>query len=302
MTLEWLLSDKGAGASAKGLSEILDSGRTIPVAGCYDGLSALLAKQAGFEALYLSGAAVSASMALPDLGLVTMEEVVRAARSVVRATDLPLIVDCDTGFGEILNVMRTVQELEAVGASCIQIEDQIFPKKCGHLSDKKLIPAEEMCRKIAAARKASDRMLVVARTDAAMFPVETAIERARQYVDAGADIIFVEAVTSEEEILRVRSEINVPLLGNMTEFGRTPQITLSAWRKMGIELVIFPVSALRVAARALEEFYATLLRNGDVSEHLSGMMTRTELYERISYFSYEELDERIAKSTLAGGN
>lgn len=298
MTVDWLTQNKDQGTNSRDLSGILAEAGTVPVAGCYDGMSALLAKKAGFKVLYLSGAAVSASMALPDLGLITMEEIVRAARTVVRATDLPLIVDCDTGFGEALNVMRAVKEMEAVGVACMQIEDQDFPKKCGHLNDKRLIETADMCRKIAAAKKASDSMLICARTDAVMISVDEAISRAKRYVDAGADIVFVEAMTSGDEIRRVRAELDIPLLGNMTEFGRTPQIPLSDWADYGINLVIYPVSALRVASRAMEQFYSGLLQAGNAESYLPSMMTRAELYENINYFEYEELDASIARTVL----
>jgi methylisocitrate lyase len=268
------------------------------VAGAYDGISARLAAQAGFKALYLSGAALSASMALPDLGLLTMEDVLHAAKTIVRASALPLIVDCDTGFGEALNVMRAVREFEAVGVACIQIEDQQLPKKCGHLNDKRLVSVEDMCNKIAAARKASRTMVICARTDAASTSLDDAISRANKYVSAGADIIFVEALTKPEDMRRVRAEIAAPLLANMTEFGRTPSIPLEEWGKMGFELVIFPVSAFRVAARSMENFYASLKSRGDVSEFLPNMMTRAELYDRIGYYDYERLDAQIVATVL----
>jgi methylisocitrate lyase len=270
------------------------------VAGAYDGISARLAAQAGFKALYLSGAALSASMALPDLGLLTMEDVLHAAKTMVRASGLPIIVDCDTGFGEALNVMRAVREFEAAGVACIQIEDQQLPKKCGHLNDKRLIPVEDMCNKIAAAKKASRSMTICARTDAASTSLDDAILRASRYVGAGADIIFVEALTTVEDMRRVRAEISAPLLANMTEFGRTPAIPLNQWGEMGFELVIYPVSAFRVAARAMENFYASLKSHGDVSEFLPSMMTRAELYERIGYYEYEHLDAQIVATVLPG--
>lgn len=299
MTVDWLMrSSEGGRSGSQTLSNLIETERTFPVAGCYDGISAVLAKKAGFRALYLSGAAVSASMALPDLGLMTMEEIVRTARTVVRATDLPLIVDCDTGFGEALNVMRAVQEMEDVGVACMQIEDQDFPKKCGHLNDKRLIGADEMCRKIAAAKRASDRMLICARTDAVMISMDEAISRARRYVASGADIVFVEAMTSVDQIRLVREALDVPLLGNMTEFGRTPQIPLSDWADYGINIVIYPVSALRVASRAMEQFYAGLIRDGHAGGFLPVMMTRAELYENIDYFGFEELDASIARTVL----
>jgi methylisocitrate lyase len=237
-------------------------------------------------------------MALPDLGLLTLEDVWRAARTVIRASGLPLIVDCDTGFGEALNVMRLVKEMESVGVSCIQIEDQQFPKKCGHLNDKKLVSAEDMCRKISAARHASDKLAICARTDAAFVSLDEAIQRANLYVQAGANVIFVEALTNLDDIRRVRAEVNAPLLANMTEFGRTPQISLKEWESLGYELVIYPVSALRVASRSMERFYQSLSARGDVADFLPDMMTRAELYERIGYFDYEKLDEQITQTVL----
>jgi methylisocitrate lyase len=270
----------------------------VAVPGAHDGMSALLARQAGFEALYLSGAALSASMALPDLGLLTLDDVSRNAREVVRACDLPLIVDCDTGFGEALNVMHAVRTLEELGAACIQIEDQQFPKKCGHLNDKKLVPVEEMCRKVAAAKNASTDLLICARTDAAGGSLDDAIMRARRYRDAGADVIFVEALTSHDDIRRVREQVSAPLLANMTEFGRTPQLSLKEWDAAGFELVIFPVSSFRIAAGAVQRFYASLYRNGEVKEMLPEMMTRAALYDTISYYDYEALDASIARTVL----
>jgi methylisocitrate lyase len=266
--------------------------------GAYDGMSALLARQAGFEALYLSGAALSASMALPDLGLLTLDDVAHKAREIVRASDLPLVVDCDTGFGEALNVMHTVRVMEEAGAACIQIEDQQLPKKCGHLNDKRLVPADEMCRKVAAAKKASSDILICARTDAAGTSLDDALTRARRYHEAGADIIFVEALTSADDIKRARAEVKAPLLANMTEFGRTPDLSLKDWDAFGFELVIFPVSVFRVAAASAQRFYRSLRRDGHVREALPQMMTRAALYDTIGYYDYEALDSSIARTVL----
>jgi methylisocitrate lyase len=298
MSTEWL--DGRTSRSGRGglLRRLITNRTTIAVPGAHDGMSALLARRAGFEALYLSGAALSASMALPDLGLLTLEDVTRRAREVVRASGLPLIVDCDTGFGEALNVMHAVRCLEEAGAACIQIEDQQFPKKCGHLNDKRLIPADDMCRKIAAARSAASDLVICARTDAAASSFDDAIARAKRYAEAGAELIFVEALASLEHIRRVRAEIAAPLLANMTEFGRTPQLALGEWRELGYEVVIFPVSEFRVAARATERFYADLRRNGHVRDTLPDMMTRAALYEVIGYYDYEALDTSIARTVL----
>ncbi len=295
MTAKWL---NGANPVAHDLMHLCRPGKATAVAGAWDGISAALAARAGFEALYLSGAALSASMALPDLGLTTLDDVWRAARTMVRASNLPVIVDCDTGFGEALNLMRTVRELESVGVACIQIEDQQLPKKCGHLNDKRLIPADDMCRKVEAAKRAAGSMAICARTDAASVSLDEAIDRAKRYAAAGADVIFVEALSNHDDIRRVRAEIGVPQIANMTEFGRTPQIGLDEWADLGYELVIYPVSAMRVSARAIEDFYTGLARDRTAEHRLPTMMTRSELYERIGYFDYEALDAQIARTVL----
>ncbi|PAU75573.1 methylisocitrate lyase [Halomonas salipaludis] len=300
MTIKWL-ADEGETTSNHPLRfrQLLAGTPATAVAGAYDGMSALLAKEAGFQALYLSGAALSASKAMPDLGLLTLEDVWHASREIVRASDLPLIVDCDTGFGEALNVMRAVRELEDVGVACIQIEDQQFPKKCGHLNDKRVVSTDDMCRKIAAARKASRNMVICARTDAGFISTEESIARANRYAEAGADVIFVEALESPKVIRQVRREVKAPLLANMTEFGHTPATSVDGWTEYGYELVIFPVSAFRVASKAMERFYASLMKHGDVNEFLPEMMPRAELYENIQYYEYEALDSTIARTVLA---
>lgn len=303
MTIAWLDGQTNTGARpAVELRHMLSRGSIAVAAGAYDGMSALLARKAGFEALYLSGAALSASMALPDLGLLTLDDVTRRAREIVRASQLPLIVDCDTGFGEAMNVMRTVRELEELGAACIQIEDQQMPKKCGHLNDKKLVSIEDMCRKVSAAKSAASELVICARTDASSTSLEDALTRARAYSDAGADLIFVEALTSEDHIRRVRESIAAPLLANMTEFGRTPQVSAAEWDRLGYNVVIFPVSAFRVSSRAIQRFYASLKARGDVREFIADMMPRAELYDVIRYYDYEALDATIAKTVLWPAN
>lgn len=298
MTVEWLLAKTGERPAAASLTDLIKSPGAAPVAGVFDGMSALLAKEAGFQTLYVSGAGLSASRALPDLGLLTMEEVVTSSRDIVRASGLPVIVDCDTGFGEALNVMRVVRELEAIGAACIQIEDQRFPKKCGHLNDKQLIPAVDMCRKIEAARRAASSILICARTDAAASSLDDAIARARSYRQAGADIIFVEALSDLRMIERVREAVDAPLLANMTEFGRTPYLSTQRWGELGYELVIYPVSGFRVAAKALKSLYQDLMENGEIGSQIDNMMSRSELYDTIRYYDYEECDKSIARTIL----
>jgi methylisocitrate lyase len=299
MTVEWLDGKHvNTFSRAARLRQLINSGHAVAAAGAYDGMSAVLATKAGFDSLYLSGAALSASMGLPDLGLLTLDDVWRRAREIGRASSLPLIVDCDTGFGEALNVMRAVRELEEIGVACIHIEDQQFPKKCGHLNDKKLISTEDMCRKIAAARTAASDMVICARTDAGATSFDDAIARAKRYGEAGAEMIFVEALTTPDTIRRARAEISLPLLANMTEFGRTPQTSMSEWDAAGYNIVIYPVSAFRVASKSIQRFYASLKAEGHAGKFLDEMMPRAELYETIQYYDYEALDGQIVKTVL----
>jgi len=267
--------------------------------GAYNGLSALQAKAAGFAGLYLSGAAMSAQMGLPDLGVITIEDVCFFVRQVARASGLPVLVDGDTGFGEALNVMHMVRSFEDAGAAAVQIEDQLLPKKCGHLSDKKLAPAADMAAKVAAARKARRHLYIVARTDALEREgLDGAIARAKLYVEAGADAIFPEALSDSADFARFAAEVKVPLLANMTEFGKTPHLTAAEFEALGYKMVIWPVSALRVAAKAHEELYAVLRQQGSAKSLLGRMQTRAELYATIDYHGYEELDATIARSLV----
>ena len=274
----------------------------LQLPGAYNGLSSLQAKAAGFEALYLSGAAISASMGLPDLGVTTVEDVCFFIRQIARASQLPILADGDTGFGEALNVMHMVRAFEDAGAGAVQIEDQLLPKKCGHLNDKKLAPAGEMAAKVAAARKARRHLYIVARTDAAASEgIDAAIARAKLYVEAGADAIFPEALHDAEDFKRFSSEVEVPLLANMTEFGKTPFMTAQQFEALGYKMVIWPVSALRMAAKAHEELYATLRETGWAKPLAERMQTRAELYATIGYHDFEALDSSIARSLLPDG-
>ncbi|MGC8555779.1 MAG: methylisocitrate lyase [Conexivisphaera sp.] len=264
--------------------------------GVWDPFSALLAERAGFRALYLSGAALTSSMGLPDLGLITLDEVAEAVRRIRRVTDLPIIVDADTGFGEALNVYRAVRILEEAGASAVQIEDQRMPKRCGHLEGKEVVSREEMVEKLTAALRARRRALIVARTDArGVMGLEEAIERGNLYGRAGADVIFPEALLSREEFEEAARRIKYPLLANMTEFGKSPYISAGEFREMGYRIVIFPVTAFRAAARAAMEAYAHLAERGTQGDILGRLMSREEQYEVIRYHSYEELDREIAR-------
>jgi methylisocitrate lyase len=274
----------------------------VRLPGAHTPLAALLARRAGFQALYLSGAAVTASLALPDLGVLALDELVFFTRAICRAVDLPLVVDGDTGYGEALNVMRLVRELEEAGAAAVQLEDQVLPKKCGHLSDKRLAAPEDMARKVAAAVRAARHLRVIARTDAvASEGLEAAIARARLYVEAGAHAVFPEALRDVDEIRAFAAAVPVPLLANMTEFGRSPLLPADELARLGYKMVIWPVTALRVAARAMEECYALLAQAGSQHALLERMQSRRELYDLIRYEDYEALDATIAKSTLPQG-
>jgi methylisocitrate lyase len=267
--------------------------------GAYNGLSALQAKAAGFDWLYLSGAAMSAQMGLPDLGMLTVDEVCFFVRQIARASGLPVLVDGDTGFGEALNVMHMVRAFEEAGAGAVQIEDQLLPKKCGHLSDKRLAPAADMAAKIAAACRARRHLYIVARTDALEREgLDGAIARARLYVEAGADAIFPEGLASSEQFARFAADVKVPLLANMTEFGKTPFMTAEQFEQLGYKMVIWPVSALRMAAKAHEELYAVLREEGWAKPLTGRMQTRAELYETLGYHDYEALDSTIARSIV----
>ena len=285
-------------AAGDRLRELLQGPGIVGLPGAHDALSARLAHRAGFKALYLSGAALSASMALPDLGVITLEELCQATRQLVRASGLPVLVDGDTGYGEALNVMRLVRELEEAGAAAVQIEDQVLPKKCGHLNDKRLADAGDMARKLAAARRARNHLQIVARTDAAAVSLDEAIQRARLYRQAGADIIFPEALTSDDDFRTFAAAVEGPLLANMTEFGRTPYRTAKDFETLGFKLVIWPVSSLRVAARAVADLYDHLAATGETVGRLDRMLTRAELYETLGYHDFESLDHSIASSVV----
>ncbi len=275
----------------------------VEMPGAHNGMAALQARQAGFGALYLSGAAMTASMGIPDLGIITVDEVSFFIRQLKRAADLPTLVDGDTGYGEALNVMHMVRTFEDAGAAAVQIEDQLLPKKCGHLNDKKLADARDFAAKVAAAAKARRDLFIVARTDAAADEgIEGAVARARLYMEAGADAIFPEALTNAEMFREFSRRMpGVPLLANMTEFGRTPFFTAPEFEAMGYKMVIWPVSSLRVAARAQESLYAALKRDRGTHGMLDRMQTRAELYRTIGYADYEALDETIVSTIIPVG-
>ena len=273
------------------LRRLMSEDGALPVAGVFNPMSALIAEQVGFRALYFSGAAFSASLGIPDIGLFTLDELTTAVRWVTKATSLPLIVDADTGFGEAINVHRTVTDLEAAGAAAIQMEDQVMPKRCGHLDGKQIVSAEEFAVKIKAASEARRSSLIIARTDSkAVYGMGEAVKRGKLYLEAGADIIFPEALESQEEFAEYSRLVDAPLLANMTEFGKTPYLTVEQFGELGYKLVIFPVTALRVAAKAMEGALEDTLLKGTQRDSLPDMQTRAELYELIRYSDYELMD------------
>ena len=282
------------------LRALLARGGLLPLPGAHNGMAALQARAAGFEALYLSGAAMSASMGLPDLGLLTVDDAVFFVRQIVRASGLPLVVDGDTGYGEALNVMHMVRTFEDAGAAGVHIEDQLLPKKCGHLNDKKLASVDDMCAKVAAAARARRHLVIIARTDAAASEgLEGAVARAQRYLKAGADAIFPEALTSAEMFREFARRLpGVPLLANMTEFGRTPHFSAAEFEALGYRMVIWPVSSLRVANKAQADLYAELRAMGSAQALLPRMQTRAELYGLIDLPAFESLDASIVASVL----
>lgn len=271
--------------------------------GAHNGQAAIQGKQAGFEGLYLSGAAMTASMGLPDLGIITVDEVAFFIRQIVRASGLPLLVDGDTGYGEALNVMHMVRTFEEAGAGAVHLEDQILPKKCGHLNGKNLVSPHDMAAKVAAAKKASRDIVTVARTDAAAVEgYDAAVARAKLYVEAGADAIFPEALITRDMFEKFAQDLpGVPLLANMTEFGKTPFYTATEFEQMGYKMVIWPVSSLRVANKAQAELYAAIKRDGGTHNQVERMQTRQELYDTIGLHAFEELDASIVKTIVPEG-
>ncbi|AXB80215.1 methylisocitrate lyase [Novosphingobium sp. P6W] len=268
--------------------------------GAHNGQAAIQARNAGFDGLYLSGAAMTASMGLPDLGIITVDEVAFFIRQIVRSSGLPLLVDGDTGYGEALNVMHMVRSFEDAGAGAVHLEDQILPKKCGHLNGKALVSPTDMAAKVAAAKKASRDIVIVARTDAAgVEGFDGAVERAKLYVDAGADAIFPEALNTREMFEKFAAALpDVPLLANMTEFGKTPFYTAAEFEAMGYKMVIWPVSSLRVANKAQAKLYAAIAKDGGTHAMVDAMQTRAELYDTIGLHAYEELDASIVKTIV----
>ncbi|MFD8067059.1 methylisocitrate lyase [Streptomyces parvulus] len=285
--------------------EQLASGRLLRIPGAINPLSARLIQDTGFDAVYLSGAVLAADLGLPDIGLTTSSEIAARAQQTTRVTDLPVLIDADTGFGEPMNAARTVQLLEDAGVAGLHLEDQVNPKRCGHLDGKTITPREDMVLRIRAAvdaRRDPD-FLLMARTDArSVEGLDAAIDRAKAYVDAGADAIFPEALSDVSEYEAFRRAVDVPLLANLTEFGKTPLLDVRTLENIGFNIALYPVTLLRIAMGAVEDGLRTIAAEGTQESLLPRMQTRSRLYELLGYDAYSAFDSAVFDFTLPPGN
>lgn len=283
----------------------LAAGELLRVPGAINPLSARLIEEKGFDAVYLSGAVLSADLGLPDIGLTTSTELAARAQQITRVTGLPALIDADTGFGEPLNAARTVQLMEDAGLAGMHLEDQVNPKRCGHLAGKSVVPEEEMVRRLRAASEArrDPDFLLMARTDArAVEGLDAAIDRARAYVAAGADAVFPEALADEGEFAAFRKAVDVPLLANMTEFGKSPLLDTETLRRLGYNIALYPVTLFRLAMGAVEDGLHTLAEDGSQQALLPRMQTRSRLYELLGYQDYAAFDSQVYDFTLPPGS
>lgn len=279
-----------------GLREQLREGKLLQFPGAYNPLVALLIEQLGFDGIYVSGGVMANTNGLPDIGLTTLTEVSQFASAIARVTALPTIMDIDTGFGEVMNVVRTIEELEYLGIAGCHIEDQINPKRCGHLDNKELVSTGVMRQKVRAAAeaRADKNFLLIARTDArSVEGLDKAINRAKAYVDAGADLIFPEALADEKEFEAFRKAINAPLLANMTEFGKSKLLSRQTLENLGYNIVIYPVTTQRLALHAVEKGLKTILQVGSQEAVLGEMQTRSQLYQLLHYEDYNKYDKSL---------
>ncbi|BDI22371.1 methylisocitrate lyase [Herbiconiux sp. L3-i23] len=281
----------------------LASGRLLRLPGAFNPLSARLVERKGFDGVYISGAVLSADLGLPDIGLTTLSEVAGRGAQIARVTDLPALIDADTGFGEPMNIARTVQMIEDAGIAGLHIEDQVNPKRCGHLDGKQVVGLDVALRRIKAAVDArrDPGLLVMARTDVrAIEGLDAAKDRAKALVDAGADAIFPEAMTDLSEFEAIRQAVDVPVLANMTEFGKSALFTTDQLASVGVNIVIYPVSLLRIAMGAADRALDTLLADGTLEAEVPAMQTRTDLYDLLDYGSYSAFDGGVFDFSLDG--
>ncbi|WP_064076169.1 methylisocitrate lyase [Prescottella equi] len=289
----------------------LASGKIQRLPGAINPLTAKLIQEIGFEGVYVSGGAFSAGLGLPDIGLTTLTEVVSHSRQIAGVTDLPVLIDADTGFGEPMSAARTVLAAEDAGIAGLHLEDQVNPKRCGHLDGKAIVPTDEMVRRLRAAVTArrDPNFVICARTDAAgigdidasgKVGIDAAIERAKAYADAGADMIFTEALHTEADFAKFRAAVDIPLLANMTEFGKSQLIPAQTLEEIGFNAVIYPVTTLRLAMGAIERGLREIHETGTQEGQLDQMQTRSRLYELLEYERYNEFDSGVFNFTLGG--
>ncbi|MDO5669851.1 MAG: methylisocitrate lyase [Corynebacterium sp.] len=280
----------------KAFRDGLTSGKIQKLPGAFSPLVARAIQEAGFEGVYVSGAVVAADLALPDIGLTTLTEVAHRSRQIARVTDLPVLVDADTGFGEPMSAARTISEFEDAGVAGCHLEDQVNPKRCGHLDGKEVVPTELMLRRITAAvnERRDDQFIICARTDAAgVEGIDSAIERAKAYADAGADLIFTEALHTPEDFEKFRQAVDVPLLANMTEFGKSELLSAQQLEDLGFNAVIYPVTTLRIAMGQVEDALRDIAATGTQTGWVDRMQHRSRLYELLRYNEYNAFDQEV---------
>ncbi len=299
-----IINDLSAHEKRAAFRKNLESGRLLQFPGAYNPMVAMLIEQTGFDGVYVSGAVMANSLGLPDIGMTTLTEVSQAAAAIARVTALPTIMDIDTGFGESMSVARTIKELIYLGIAGCHIEDQVNPKRCGHLDNKALVPTADMVQKVRAAAdaKTDANFLLIARTDArGVEGLDAAIDRAKAYVDAGADMIFPEAMAGEAEFEAFRKAIDVPLLANMTEFGKSKLLSKTELENLGYNLVIYPVTTQRLAMYAVEQGLNAIKKDGNQEAMLDKMQTRSRLYEVLGYEDYNTFDSSLYNFKLGEG-
>ena len=288
-----LLSSSKLKSPGAKLRNLINNDHSLIVPGVSSPIVAMIAQQIGFDSLYISGAATSTNLGLPDVGLITMSEVLDLSSSIINNVSLPLIVDVDTGFGDVVNVSRTVKSFEQIGVAGVQLEDQVLPKKCGHLDGKQLVSPEEMAEKIIMASKSrvDDDFVIIARTDArSVNGFDDSILRAKLYLESGADVIFPEALESESEFVEFAKKIDAPLLANMTEFGKSPYLSVEQFENMGYSIILFPVTVLRSMLKAADSSLRELKLKGTQVNLVDKIMKRSEIYEIINYREFVNIE------------
>ena len=285
----------------KNFRQLLADNKPLKIVGAINAYSAILAERSGHKCIYLSGSGVaSASYGIPDLGLTSLEDVLIDVRRISKSTSLPLLVDIDTGWGDGNDISHSIKKMIEAGAAAVHLEDQIEAKRCGHRPNKKLITTDEMCERIKTAvqGRGDSELFIIARTDAfASEGIDGCVKRARDYIDAGADGIFLEAITSLQDYKKLKDAIQKPILANITEFGKTPLFKDKELMEAGVDMMLFPLSAFRASSKAAEKVYESILKNGTQESVLDIMQTRDELYERLDYLNFEKnLDEYIKKT------